>query len=115
MTTKAKTTPEEPQEDVEEVQRAFATPGRIVLINVAIHGAEPIFRPAIVVEEEDEDGIIECHPFFSTEDTPLPAGIKRRQLDSSTWNVISRFGPECGNWMWPEIPTPAEPEEPEDL
>lgn len=110
MTTRKQ--PEEAREDVELVATPDPTPGRVVLLNIGVH--EPILRPAIVLSDEvSVYGESELHPFFSSLDFPLPAGLHLTQphlsrsgnetTRGSEPTVFSRQGEALGEWRWPVL------------
>lgn len=91
--------PPDEDEALQEVATVeLPTVGRIVLLRVNLgYEDEPKLRPAIVLEDADEDGTALLHPFLTASDFPLPnaaASVAKEGRFS--------YGDDCAQWRWPQ-------------
>lgn len=88
------------------------TVGRVVLVNIATFGAEPILRPAIVCATDalGNESAVTVTVFPTKDDYPLPSGLNIRAFDVGTvsspvktgWQIVyCKYGTTPGCWTWP--------------
>lgn len=84
------------------VEVEVPTVGRLVHFRIDVSGDEVVLRPALVLARgEGKPGVLQLQVFLLSSDIPYAPATGLRIFNGGYF-VTARWGPETGEWRWPD-------------